>query len=133
MKKLLFVAALALAVSSMNSFAVSFVETTASPFVTATRLLETTVAAPFLTTLATVQQRGVAGREQIKDDMVALNDDILAGRVNSIDEVRQPALKELFAEIAADESQMNQINSIVTEGNELHKVATAVSYIMLAE
>ncbi|WP_288243409.1 hypothetical protein [uncultured Chryseobacterium sp.] len=133
MKKLLFVAALALTVGSMNSFAVSFVETTASPFITATRLLESTVAAPFLSTLATVQQRGVAGREQIKDEMVALNDDMISGAVKSIDDVRQPALKELFAEIASDEAQMDQINSVVTEGSELHKVATAVSYLMLAE
>ena len=133
MKKLVLLLALAASLNSMNSFAVSFVETTASPFITATQLLELTVAAPFLSTLASVQQRGVAGAEQIKDEMVALNDDMIAGSVNSIDEVRQPALKELFAEIAANEVQMDEINSIVTEGSELHKIATAVSYLMLAK
>lgn len=130
MKK--FIVLLALAVS-MNSFAVSFVETTASPFITATQLLELTVAAPFLSTLASVQQRGVAGAEQIKDDMVALNDDMISGAVKSIDEIRQPALKELFEEIANDKSQMQEINAVVTEGSELHKVATAVSYLILAQ
>lgn len=130
MKK--FIVLLALAVS-MNSFAVSFVETTASPFITATKLLELTVAAPFLSTLATVQNRGVAGAEQIKDDMVALNDDMVSGAVKSIDEIRQPALKELFEEISNDKSQMQEINAVVTEGSELHKVATAVSYLMLAQ
>lgn len=133
MKKLVLLLTLAVSLNSMNSFAVSFVETTASPFITATKLLELTVAAPFLSTLASVQQRGVAGAEQIKDEMVALNDDMIAGSVNSIDEVRQPALKELFAEIAANETQMNEINAIVTEGSELHKIATAVSYLMLAK
>lgn len=130
MKK--FIVLLALAVS-MNSFAVSFVETTASPFITATQLLELTVAAPFLSTLATVQRRGVAGAEQIKDEMVALNDDMVSGAVKSIDEVRQPALKELLEEIANDKAQMQEINAVVTEGSELHKVATAVSYLILAQ
>lgn len=109
--------------------------TTVSPFVTATRLLEGTTAAPFISSLATIygQSRGVAGKEQLKDELVALNSDMEAGIVNSINEVRQPALKEFFAEIAADEAQMANINAYVKSGSELHKIATAVTVSLLAE
>ncbi|WPU66015.1 hypothetical protein [Peredibacter starrii] len=128
MKKLIMLAALAL---SVNAFAVSFVQTTASPFVTATRLVELTVLAPFASTLATVQQRGVAGQEQLKDELVALNDDMLSGAVKTIDEVRQPALKELFAEIAADQSQMNSINSVLESDSDLEKIAGTVAAVLM--
>lgn len=125
---------------SLNSFAQSAIEatsaTTLSPFATATRLMESatvTSLAPFASTIATAQQRGVAGKEQLKDELVALNDDIVSGRVKSIEEVRQPALKELFAEIAADDAQMDNINSVVREGSELHKIASAVTVALLTE
>lgn len=125
---------------SLNSFAQTVIEatsaTTLSPFATATRLMESatvTSLAPFASTIATAQQRGVAGKEQLKDELVALNDDIASGRVNSIDQVRQPALKELFAEISADDSQMDNINSLVKEGSELHRIATAVTVALLSE
>lgn len=130
MKKLLMLAALSL---SVNAFAVSFVQTTISPFVTATQLIELTVLAPFASTSASVQQRGVAGQEQLKDELVALNDDMVSGAVKTIDEVRQPALKELFAEIAADEDQMNGINSVLKSDSDLEKIAGAVAAVLLAE
>lgn len=132
--------AIALMFTLSNAFSQSIVEATSAttllPFVTATRLLQSgtaTIVAPLASTLATVQSRGVAGREQIKDDLVALNDDMASGVVNSIDEVRQPALKELFAEISADEEQMGNINSVVTSGSELHKIATTVTIALLVE
>lgn len=110
--------------------------TTLSPFATATRLLESgtvTSLAPFASTIATAQARGVAGKEQLKDELVALNDDMVAGTVKNIEEVRQPALKELFAEIAADEAQMDSINSVIKSGSKLHRIATAVTVSLLAE
>lgn len=125
---------------SLNSFAQTAVEattaTTLSPFATATRLLEyglVTSLAPFALTIATAQARGVAGREQIKDELVALNDDMIAGRVKSIDEVRQPTLKELFDEIAADQEQMDNISSVVESGSELQKISVAVTISLLSE
>lgn len=130
MKKLIMLAALAL---SVNAFAVSFVQTTISPFVTATRLVELTVLAPFASTAATVQSRGVAGKEQLKDELVALNDDMISGAVKSIDEVRQPALKELFSEIAADQSQMDSINSVLESNSDLEKIAGTVAAVLMAE
>ena len=130
MKKLIMLAALSL---SVNAFAVSFVQTTLSPFVTATRLVELTVLAPIASTAASVQQRGVAGQEQLKDELVALNDDMISGAVKSIDEVRQPALKELFAEIAADEAQMAGINSVLQSDSELQKISGAVAAVLLAQ
>ena len=112
-------------------------ETTLSPFVTATRILDTATAivlAPFVSSIAlSAQRRGVAGKEQIKDDLMALNDDIVAGRVSAIAEVRQPALKELLEEVANDQAQMDSINSVVGSGSQLHRVATAVTIALLSE
>lgn len=139
MKNVLIVLALMFTLSS--AFAQSIIEatsvTTLSPFATATRLMESatvTSLAPFASTIATAAQaRGVAGREQLKDDLVALNDDMVSGAVKSIDDVRQPALKEFFAEIEADDSQMADINAVINEGSKLHKIATAVTIALLAE
>ena len=133
MKKLFILATLAL---SVNSFAVSFVETTLSPFATATRLLQSgtaTLVSPFAITSASIQNRGVAGKEQLKDEMVALNDDMISGAVKSIDEVRQPALKELFEEISNDEAQMDNINSVLKSDSDLEKISGAVASVLLAE
>lgn len=138
MKNALLVLALMFTLS--NAFAQNIIEatsaTTLSPFATATRILESgivTSLAPFASTIATAQARGVAGKEQLKDELVSLNDDMASGSVKSIDEVRQPALKELFAEIAADEAQMESINSVIKSGSKLHRIATAVTVSLLAE
>lgn len=137
MKKIVF--ALALCLSIGTAFAQNIIQAstavTISPFVAATRMLELTTAAPFLSSLATIigQSRGVAGKEQMKDELVGLNSDIEAGIVNSVSEVRQPALKEFFVEIAADEAQMSNINSLVKEGTQLQKIATAVTAALLSE
>lgn len=138
MKNVLLVLALMFTLS--NAFAQSALEatsaTTLSPFATATRILESgtvTSLAPFASTIATAQARGVAGKEQLKDELVALNDDMVAGSVKNIEQVRQPALKELFAEIAADEAQMESINSVIKSGSKLHRIATAVTVSLLAE
>lgn len=136
-----FLIVLALMFSLSSAFAQSIIEattaTTLSPFATATRLLESatvTSLAPFASTIATAaQERGVAGREQLKDELVALNDDMVSGAVKSIEEVRQPALRELFVEIEADSVQMENINAVITEGSKLHKIATAVTIALLAE
>ena len=137
MKKI--VLALTLCLSIGTALAQNIIEAstavTVSPFVTATRLLQATSVAPLISTLATAmgQHRGVADKEQLKDELVGLNNDMVAGSVKSIEEVRQPALKELFSEIAADEAKMESINAIVKEGSELHKIATAVTAALLIE
>jgi hypothetical protein len=135
MKKILLTLALVLSLGS--AFAQSLTNTTLSPFATATRLLQTAsvtlIAGPLASTMTTVQSRGVAGKEQMKDDLMLLNDDMVSGAVKSIKEVRQPALKELFLEIEADKKQMAQINSTISEGSKLHKVSSAVIIVLLAE
>jgi len=57
----------------------------------------------------------------------------MQGQVRLLEEVRQPALRELFEEIMADEAQMDEIKSVVTEGPDLHRVATAVAVVLLLE
>lgn len=134
MRNVLIVCALMFTLS--NAFAQTLSDTTLSPFATALRVMESgtvTALAPFASTIATAQSRGVAGKEQLKDELVALNDDIVSGKVKEISEVRQPALKELFEEIAADEDQMTNINSAIDSGSELHRIATAVTVALLSE
>jgi hypothetical protein len=110
--------------------------TTMLPSATALKLIQyatETTLSPFITTSASAQARGVAGREQLKDDLVALEEDMKDGDVAMIGEIRQPALKELFGEIAADEKQMAEINSLVKSGSKLHKIATAVTVDLMLQ
>lgn len=132
--------AFVLVISTALAYSQSVIEastaTTLSPTSLATRFLETGTLvslSPFATTINVAQARGVAGKEQLRDDLQAFNDDFISGRVKSIEEVRQPALKELFVEISNDENQMNDINSVVQSGSTLFKVATAASVALLIE
>ncbi len=139
MKKILVIVAMMSLFS--NAFAQSFIDasvgTTISPFATTMGLIEGTTVLVYKGRLPSpsfaVQARGVAGKEQLKDELTALTDDILSGAVRSIEEVRQPAMKELFAEIYDDETQMEEIHSVIKSGSEFEKIATAVAVILLAE
>ncbi len=110
--------------------------TTLSPFLTATRVLEAgtiTAISPFVATKATLTNRGVAAREQLKDELVVLNEDIVSGKVKLIEEVRQPALREIFMEISESQDEMEKIKSIIPDGSKLHRIATAVTITLLTE
>jgi hypothetical protein len=109
---------------------------TLSPFATATRLMESatvTTLGALNVTFSSIQSRGVAGKEQLKDELVDLNDDMISGEVKTIDQVRQSTLKELFLEISSDERKIKEINSVVKSGTELQKIATAVTISLLSE
>jgi hypothetical protein len=138
MKNLLIIAAMMFTMG--QAFSQSGVEvstgTLLSPFATATRLMESatvTALAPLASTIATVQSRGVAGKEQLKDELVGLNEDMIQGVVKNVEDVRQPTLKELFLEISSDQTQMDNISSMVKSGSRLHRIATAVTMTLLAE
>jgi hypothetical protein len=138
MKKILIITAMILTIG--QAYSQSGVEvstaTTLSPFALATRLMESatvTALAPFASTIATVQSRGVAGKEQLKDELSALNEDIVKGVVKNVEDVRQPTLRELFLEISSDENQMENISLIVNSGSRLHRIATAVTMTLLLE
>lgn len=110
--------------------------TALAPFGLSTQALETmtvTGLVPINMTIVSTQRRGISGKEQLKDELVAFNEDFSSGKINSIDDVRQPALKELFSEIAADENQMNGINELVPEGNEVTKIGAAVTLALMTE
>lgn len=136
MIKLLQTIILGLTISHAHGQAISegTTATTLSPFVSVTKLMEGTTVATSLPTLTTaLGQRGVAAREQLKDELPVLNDQMASGEVTTIEEVKQPALRELFKEISADETMMDEVNSLVQEGNELHRVATAVTFSLIVE
>ncbi|MBY0516711.1 MAG: hypothetical protein K2P81_07380 [Bacteriovoracaceae bacterium] len=56
--------------------------------------------------LSGYQDRGVAGIEQLRDELPALHADLLAGAIKEIDDVRQPAIKELFEDIARNDDNI---------------------------
>lgn len=108
-----------------------------SPFATATRVLESAVAtmtagtqtalAPFATTSASIEARGVAGKEQMRDELVDLDRDMRNGLVQELADIRQPSLKEVMLEIAQDKEEMERIHALIPEGNEALKIATVVT------
>lgn len=110
--------------------------TTASPFILATRLAETgvavitagtqTVLGPFLTTRASIDARGVAGAEQLKDELVLLEQDLQHGLVSELADIRQEGLRELFFEIAADGDEMAKLRDLMPHESDTVRIATVV-------
>jgi hypothetical protein len=137
MKKVLVLLSLSLSLTTAFAQSISGATTgvTLSPFVTATRMLESTQVGTAISIITTsgLQARGVADKEQLRDELVELDSDMISGLVKTVDEVRQPALKELINEISSDAEQMEKINSAITSGSELHKIATALTITLLGE
>jgi hypothetical protein len=69
--------------------------------------------------------------EGLKDDLYLFADDFRWERVKSVQEIRQPQLKEVLIKIFADKLQMAEIRSLIPEGSDLHKVAFAVSSLVV--
>ncbi len=127
-----------------QAFAQEFSEatlvTTALPTATVIQVSDVAIAstlavtlAPFVSTAASAGARGVAGKEQLKDDLANLSNDMAAGEVQVLEDVRQPALREFFEEMSQDEAQMSEVNANIASGSELEKMATALSIVLLAE
>lgn len=107
-----------------------------SPFITASNLITAglaTFAGTTVSVSASVQARGVAAKEQLRDELVALNDDMVTRKVSRVEEVRQLALRELMLEIKADTEQMNVINKEVKVKSELNRLATAILITLMNE
>jgi hypothetical protein len=100
-----------------------------SPFELASKMLRsaTDFSKEMFKATGLIQGRGVAGREQLKDEMLALNEEMMLGKKLVIGQLNQPALNELFTEIAADEVKMEEINAIVPHGSELQRIATVLA------
>jgi hypothetical protein len=111
--------------------------TTLSPFMSATRMLESTnqstIASALYTFLTNFNAKGVAGREQIRDEVVALNQDIVQGVVKSIQDVRQPAVREFMEEISRNEEQLREIDGLIQSGDRFTRMATAISLVLIIE
>jgi hypothetical protein len=132
MKKLILM--LAMVLSLGQAFAQSdsqymTTEIVMSPFEVASKILRsaTDFSKEIFKATGLIQGRGVAGREQLKDDMLALNQQMLEGKVRNIDMIQQASLKELFQEIAVDENKMSEINSIISSGSKLQRIATVIA------
>lgn len=107
-----------------------------SPFITASNLITAglaTFAGSTVSISASVQARGVAAKEQLRDELVALNDDMVAQKVTRVEEVRQLTLRELMLEIKADKNQMEIITNEVKVESELNRLATAILITLMSE
>jgi hypothetical protein len=135
-----FFLALVLIVASGLSRAQNFSEISTgiilSPFLSATKLLEmsaVTTLKGVQSTRALVQARGVAGVEQLRDELLTLIEAMVTGRIKSIEEVQGPGLRELFEQIMSDEGQKEEIFHTVKEGSDLHRVTTAIVFVLMLE
>jgi hypothetical protein len=110
--------------------------TTLSPLTFASLIVDTAVVSSqqaLASTGTRVQGRGAAGKEQLRDELLQLNEQMLAQQVQAIQEVRQPGLKELFLEIAGDARQMQEIREYIPMGNKLERIATAVAVVLMVQ
>lgn len=138
MKSILLIVAFIVLASNAFSQSISDVSTaiTLSPFVTATKLLETSAVATLRgvqSTMSMVQSRGVAGKEQLKDELLTLNEAMSAGHIKSLMDIPQAGLRELFEEIMTDERQVEEISLVVQDGPLLYRIATVVTIALLTE
>lgn len=80
-----------------------------------------------------VNSFGAENRMQLKDEMLEFSDDMEAGKIKKIKDIRQPNLRALFTKIFNDRNEMNQINSLVKDGSDIEKIGFAVSLILMDE
>jgi hypothetical protein len=138
MKKLLL---LAMTLFSLTSFAqvdgfyISG-DITLSPTRFTSDLLEGSTAvtiAPFLATSVaqTLQQRGVAGQDQIRDELVAYDRDVTQGLVQRVSDIKQLALKEIALEILENPEMVKEIDAKIPKGTIVDKVMIALTLQLL--
>ncbi len=75
----------------------------------------------------TYEGRGVAAKEQLRDELVAFDRDVRMGLVKDALEIRQEGLKELVFEILADEEKMKELNAAIPTGSPVDKITTALT------
>ncbi len=103
-----------------------------NPFVATTQAISSpTGASLVLSMFSSYEGRGVAGVEQLRDELPALHADVLAGAVKSVEEIRQPALKELFEEISQNKEAMNKVRAAHPEKSDLVALTLSVSKELL--
>lgn len=69
--------------------------------------------------------------EILKDEMYIFSGEMSLGNLSQIKNVRQQNIKRLFQEIQSNRAEMDRINSLVKEGSDLHKIAFAVSSLLV--
>jgi hypothetical protein len=77
-----------------------------------------------------IEFKASADVEQYKDEFPMLHEDMKAGLIKSIADIRQPALRELFIEISSSEEQMKEIDALMANGTKVQKIAVVLSQIL---
>ncbi|MBY0516708.1 MAG: hypothetical protein K2P81_07365 [Bacteriovoracaceae bacterium] len=138
MKKLLLLALTLLSLSSFAQVDGMYIsaDITLSPTKITADLLRGTSAvtiAPFMVTSVTqsLEARGVAGQEQIRDELVAYDRDVTQGLVHKVSDIKQPALKELVLEILENPEMVKEIDSKIPAGTIVDKVMIALTIQLL--
>ncbi|MFP5385155.1 MAG: hypothetical protein ACLGHN_03705 [Bacteriovoracia bacterium] len=85
------------------------------------------------TLVSLINSYSPAATEELKRQLNALSDDMIAGNVDSIRRIRQPLLKELFKAISKNKYIMREIRAVVSEGSEIERIALAVSAVLLEQ
>jgi hypothetical protein len=84
-------------------------------------------------TSSAIQRRGTAGIEQLRDDFAPLYEGVEAGLITRIEDIEQPAMRELFEEISASPKHMKEINSQIKQGSMIQKIMVTVGLTLFGE
>ena len=123
MRNILFIASLLFAVCANAQ---------QNPFQSTTNATSLPTSYSLISTLATgYNNRGVADIEQMRDELPALHADILVGAAKEIADIRQPALKELFEDIAKNDETMAKIHAAHPGKTDLVAITLAVAADLL--
>lgn len=101
---------------------------TISPFQGTSEAMQFSTGGLLLSSISTAYEgRGVAAKEQLRDELVAFDRDVRLGLVKDALDIRQESLKELVFEILADEEKMKELNAAIPTGAPVDKITTALT------
>ncbi len=101
---------------------------TISPFQGSSEAMQFSTGGLLVSSIATSYEgRGVAAKEQLRDELVAFDRDVRLGLVKDALDIRQEGLKELVFEILADEEKMKELNAAIPTGTPVDKITTALT------
>lgn len=123
------------AFAQVDGFYIS-AEITLSPIKLTQQLFKGTTAASAALTVFTflptiVQCRGVADQEQLRDDLLAYDQDVSAGLIRQAQDIRQPALKEIVFEIMENKEAMREVEAAIPVGTNVDKITASLALQLL--
>ena len=84
-------------------------------------------------TLDLINSYGAERRGELKDEMLALSDDMEVGPIKKLKDIKQPNLKYIISRILSNSAEMKRIHALMPEGSDIDKVGFMISIILLDE